>query len=757
MIKRIAVRPRRRLCIFFFLMALAVSLGPTLLVSHAQQPSQASPVAADSSGGVSGIIAVRVPQQAVNTPSSAATSGNLIFLPDFEVFLQNIVTGELSQPVKTDLFGHFEFMTQKAGTYDLRWKQQGGWQEGLFGKEIVIANGTASYSGLVEIQPGDGGLLIGQVKRADGQSPWVHEVFFGVDFTAQVAALDAGGNKVGEPVRVNAAGEFAIAGLPNAPLRVRATSEAAVVVQAVSASALSFGGPVSPVTLTFNQPRPQILSIVPKVNQIAVRTVTPGATVTVTVDARGFGQSALKYDWRLQNGAGSILKPVGAVVDWTLPTAPGSYTAYVLVSDGLGGYVTGSVSVMVGLTQEGFAAQALSASGTSPGGTGPSLTALAALATPIPAHGQLLSKLDGNSSKTTAIAYYQAVDPQGLRTYVNADPAKGLKHLSDWWRVNGFDPTTGAAAGEVRTSYLNNNDLGSGRDMHFLRHPDGTVSAYVTNYLHKGQFDQNAMSADDALNQNPAARAATVCMEWSQIEGQSGAIVKFFVYGSGGFPDPSPDQDVIQEGIDLGVGTKFVPNLCLECHGDTQAKFREFDTATFKYPGGRSGPNATEQAAFKRQNLIVRGRDQDITLSTRAIKDLINGWYGIAEIKVGTSFLYIDPHPSFASEMNNWFPSSSSSSFGSSGSSGWSGQVDLYQKVVAKSCRTCHISFGDGLNWASYDLFHSNKPLILSDVEPDPTVVPPTARIMPHAPITYLNFWTDPDAAPTLLNFTNQP
>ena len=320
----------RRLC---FIAAVTLGAGIAVFVGYTQQPPQQTFFPARG-GGVHGSVFVGV-QGPMATKPFVTASGRSLALPDFEIFLENVATGEPSQPVKSNLFGRFAFPTQKAGTYELRWKQQAGWQQGVLGKKIVVTNGIA-YTGPVEIRPQDGrGFLVGQVKSADGRSPWVSEEFFGVNLTAQVEALDKSGNTVAAPVRATAAGEFAIAGLPNAPLQVRATCEAAVVTQTVPESALSFGTPGSPVTLTFSQHRPQIVSVATMVDQKVVHLVNPGTAVTVTVDARSLDQHALKFDWRLQAGMGT-LNPGGAVATWTLPAIPGPYTAYVMVSDGFG-------------------------------------------------------------------------------------------------------------------------------------------------------------------------------------------------------------------------------------------------------------------------------------------------------------------------------------------------------------------------------------------------------------------------------------
>jgi len=193
-------------------------------------------------------------------------------------------------------------------------------------------------------------------------------------------------------------------------------------------------------------------------------------------------------------------------------------------------------------------------------------------------------------------------------------------------------------------------------------------------------------------------QAATVCMEWSPlVEGTSPSmtspsIVKFFIYDGGTANAPSTTS------VDLdGGGRKYVPQLCASCHGgiytpgtaDMKASFREFDLATFKFPGGRDVPNGTERAAFKQQNLIVRGNSTE-DISAPAIKNLVNGWYGISQT-------YVDPHPTFTGQYSNRFPPGMAATGwddppGASSDTRTSHRY-LYRTVVAQSCRTCHVAF----------------------------------------------------------------
>ena len=334
----------------------------------------------------------------------------------------------------------------------------------------------------------------------------------------------------------------------------------------------------------------------------------------------------------------------------------------------------------------------------------------------------------GKGSQAQADGYYSAVDPTNERLTLGA-----------WWAKNGFTfDASGIPTNAVRTSYLNFNDLGSGRDMYFLQRSDGTVAAYVTNY---GLFNQDHNNADLAANRtNPGA---TVCMEYGPVEGQGPTrIVKFFVFAGADFGANAPR--VAAADLD-GFEPKFVPNLCLNCHGGSYnpanaaaptfaeinagASFRELDIATYKFPGGRLTANNAEKTAFKAQNLIVKGAAPGDTIAIQPIKDLIAGWYPGASVEQDNSFT----------------------------PSGWAGapQQNLYHDFVKQSCRTCHVALdadtsNNGVGWISYGQLQLRRGFLDSFVLCD-------SRIMPHAVITYRNFWlsASPHRPAVLRTFTN--
>ncbi len=336
--------------------------------------------------------------------------------------------------------------------------------------------------------------------------------------------------------------------------------------------------------------------------------------------------------------------------------------------------------------------------------------------------GQFLTFKGANvATNQDALDYYSTVDPQNLRTT-----------LGDWWKANGFSKTDGSAPNATKVAYLNHNDLGFGRDMHMAQN-GSVVSSWVANYsLTAPKPDQNPLSADAALAQEPSQAIATVCMEYSAVEGDTRPFVKFFVYagvGPGAARVNSADLD--------GRGEKFVPQLCTTCHGGTVAtgakptitdlvnapsSFREFDIASFKFarPGtraddsSRSVPTAAEQVAFKALNNMVRNSNP-----AAGIKQLIEGWYAPSMSRSTQDTAFVPPGWKDANKpADNTLP-------------------NFYLNVVAKSCRTCHVAFEPFRNFSDFPGFYNYRSTT------DAFVFGSATKFMPHASVTFKNFWNE--------------
>ena len=163
----------------------------------------------------------------------------------------------------------------------------------------------------------------------------------------------------------------------------------------------------------------------------------------------------------------------------------------------------------------------------------------------------------GVSSEAYAQAYYRAVDPNDERTT-----------LADWQQVNGFDQ-----GGITHVTFRDTNDLGYGRDMYARQTTDGDIAFYVNNYvviLREGDSaNYGPLNLDAALAQDSERHIGSNAIEFSRLDPDdpnSPRILKFFTFSPA-------DSDGVQTRITAanldGRGTKYMPTMCLLCHGGT--------------------------------------------------------------------------------------------------------------------------------------------------------------------------------------------
>lgn len=316
-------------------------------------------------------------------------------------------------------------------------------------------------------------------------------------------------------------------------------------------------------------------------------------------------------------------------------------------------------------------------------------------------------------------------DPDTYYGNIGAEATLGL-----WWGDHGFDQTGVAITPNTtytRAGYLNDNDLGFGRDMNCLKENHGAgpkVACYVTNF---GLPDQNPANADAAETHDPLHAAATVTMTYDP-GAAAGQEVQFYVYGGA-----SPGSQRLKYADLDGFGPKPVPQLCTVCHGGHYnsgagkalgSHFREFDVPSFKFSHGRSwtygdgssatttGPHLTnaEFTAFARLNQIVRDGP-----SNQGQKDLINTWY-----------------PSgFAGSPQPVLPA-----LGTPALAHWT-DAGFYNNAYGKSCRTCHIA-RDDKDFNSQSTSTSSTPY---GYDGTAYLVCGAGRVMPNAIVTFKNFW----------------
>lgn len=367
----------------------------------------------------------------------------------------------------------------------------------------------------------------------------------------------------------------------------------------------------------------------------------------------------------------------------------------------------------------------VSSAGTTVTGTGTAFTTFFVPGHLIRAAGQV-RLIQAVTSNTTLVTESPFNPPLGASAYdkVGAKPT-----LTDWKTANGFN-----AGDDADAVYLNAGDLGLGRWMHMKRTGASNIAYYVSNYgipPNNGSADLAAFAKQS--NDPSIGLIATVAMEYTPPPPGLGLAAtpytKFYVYNAAGNRVNKADLD--------GNLDKYLPNLCLICHGgapatgnadprgDYLARFIFFDPQSFKYSNlGAAFIQKAQEGDFKDMNRRLR----DDTNASASITELVNGWYG------GAALPLAEQNPNYVAA--GWRLIGSGTPPGTSVAE----KSSAYSDVVKPSCRACHTTRDGRVSWdtwdtaALYDGFKDTGGTIR------PYVCGPT-RIMAHAKVTFLNFW----------------
>jgi hypothetical protein len=296
----------------------------------------------------------------------------------------------------------------------------------------------------------------------------------------------------------------------------------------------------------------------------------------------------------------------------------------------------------------------------------------------------------GLDSRLSACLYYKSVgavkacDSQG--NFAGAITFKDWRHAV---RIGEFavnnTPTYTA-------TYINKVDLNLARVQESITYGPNRTAGVVCNHLGPpgGTPDQllNPTQADvDAAVDNAVANknlVACVAMDYTISSGVNGnkPFIRFLIFGPSGDLLPSINLD--------GRREKFVPGTCVVCHGgdhyagkvpedgsgfaNVGAHFLPYDVGNFEFSSKPGLTKADQQLALYNLNQNVLN-----TGPTVAEQELIAGWYA-----GGTSLdeNYLPPSWSSAVEPN---------------------AADYYRKVLARSCRTCHVAMIENYNFDHYD------------------------------------------------------
>jgi hypothetical protein len=374
-----------------------------------------------------------------------------------------------------------------------------------------------------------------------------------------------------------------------------------------------------------------------------------------------------------------------------------------------------------------------------------------------------------SSRETDTQTYYNSVltDPDGGGLSIS----RALPTLSAFRSRYGFGGTA-----ERVTYYYNRGDLGIGREMHCVDGVTtnsglGEIACYVTNFA---AGDDNTeftfgLSNNIAFSNLDAGHAfATVAMVFrSQMATTARNRVFFAVYNATGgallnaaaldrfgitFANAfnqsrpnNPDPSFGVPGVDFN---NHIPSNCIACHGGsydhtshstTGALFLPFDLDQFDYEpvAGRTRLDQCDQ--FKHENELVR----KVAVLTgtgggSSVVSQLDAWYHNTAFQTPRTEVFEAACNPLSTPPVDAFDSNAVVA-------GWTGQ-SIFQSVVRKSCRTCHIANEVGRTFETAASFDSLAPVTAADL---------CNYAMPHSLQSLREFWFS--GAPTALvnYFTN--
>jgi hypothetical protein len=467
---------------------------------------------------------------------------------------------------------------------------------------------------------------------------------------------------------------------------------------------------VLPVLLIKNSP-PVISSFNAFIGSQAVIGATQNTVVELVAAASDPNNDKLSFTWASNTGA--IISTTGNKARWQLPNSRGINFAYVVVTDGKGGYREANLTVS---TDAGM------------------VPATAVTVTPQPS--------DKVNARDHFLTFYSTSDRfvfagkgadsslGSCRYYVSIGAAEGCGSsgelinpkltLLTWKQRWGLQ----AAGAGVQALYVNKADLNRERNMHGITTGLGTAF-YVCNHV-----SANDPTLSNAINNNKLITCAA--MEYSTTPGQNNNLpfTKFYSFDPSGALIQSVNLD--------GRGEKFLPGSCVVCHGarhtftrfeengstppNFRAQFLPFDLNNFVFSTNPVFSKANQEAKFRQLNQLV--------LDTK-------------------------PAPAIVEYVKGSHPTPTSNFVGNFVPAGWSTHASLYNSVVKPYCRTCHLALvpedpNNGLAFQTFEQFrlfnfeHSARVCGL-DVG-----VTRKRYSMPNSLVTFNLLWSDATAIAAL-------
>ena len=213
-------------------------------------------------------------------------------------------------------------------------------------------------------------------------------------------------------------------------------------------------------------------------------------------------------------------------------------------------------------------------------------------------------------------------------------------------------------------------------------------AAYVCNHLgpkSDSQADVDAAIASAVAGEN---QVACVAMDYGYASANGNPYVRYFTFAPNG-------QLLLSLNLD-GRAEKFMPGVCVACHGgdkydvrfpvptsgdsrvgspDYGGHFLPWDIGNFEFSTQPGLTKADQQAAIHQLNQMVL-----TTNPTLIERNLINGWYAAGTDVQDEAYL-----PADWKVVDGKVP-------GLDGAAEKLYKANLYEKVYARYCRTCHVA-----------------------------------------------------------------
>jgi hypothetical protein len=269
----------------------------------------------------------------------------------------------------------------------------------------------------------------------------------------------------------------------------------------------------------------------------------------------------------------------------------------------------------------------------------------------------------GFGDEQTAQAYYQRI---------GAIPAKDT--FSKWLAANGFEQ--GFHANDV--VFFNPNEIGLGRRVNCRKRTEFSVPVVA---CYNTKFGEVGGNVDEMLEDtaDQIAPGDVVAMEFSFGGLSASRNVKFYIYG--------PDGKLkTHTAFDTEGSVKFVPNVCLHCHGIgtrqdldpvTHAKFVALDPQEYRYQTSGPFTLANQQERFRELNEMI----------AFAVQHTGPPWDLLDAIYPRTASGGFGVHTPGTKAIKQPVPA------------GWRDAPEIWNEIVKPSCRTCHMNQASPLNF----------------------------------------------------------